>query len=212
MEQLRSADWTQASWIGLGAYLLGCFATGYYLVRMRTGQDIRDIGSGSVGAKNVGRVMGWQGFMLALIGDFFKGVFAVWGARHFTTDDRIVIIAMLAVVAGHVWPAQLLFRGGKGMATSLGAILIYDYHLAAAFVIFFVCAFVLLRKTVLPGLFAFAGLPFVIHYLEHNPAKTCGISLLAALVLVAHRRNLMDEFLHLLEPREMKPKANRTKL
>jgi hypothetical protein len=50
------------------------------------------------------------------------------------------------------------------------------------------------------------------HYLEHNPAKTCGISLLAALVLLAHRRNLMDEFLHLLEPREMKPKHNRTKL
>jgi len=62
-----------------------------------------------------------------------------------------------------------------------------------------------LRKTVLPGLFAFACLPFVMHYLEHSPAKTCGISLLAALVLLAHRRNLMDEFLHLLEPRQMKP-------
>ena len=61
-------------------------------------------------------------------------------------------------------------------------------------------------------LIAFACLPFVMHYLEHNPAKTCGISLLAALVLIAHRRNLMDEFLHLLEPREMKPKHNRSKL
>jgi acyl phosphate:glycerol-3-phosphate acyltransferase len=212
MEQLHSADWTQATWIGFGAYFLGCFTTGYYLIRMRTGQDVRDLGSGNVGAKNVGRLMGWPGFMLTLLGDFFKGVFAVWAARHFTTDDRIVIIAMLAVVAGHVWPVQLLFRGGKGMATSLGVILIYDYHLAAAFLICFSCAFALLRKTVLPGLFAFACLPFVMHYLDHNPAKTCGISLLAALILIAHRRNLMDEFLHLLEPREMKPKHNRTKV
>jgi len=96
MEQLHSADWTQASWIGLCAYLLGCFTTGYYLVRRRTGQDIRELGSGNVGAKNVGRVLGWTGFWVTLAGDSAKGALAVWSARRFTNDDNLAALAMLA--------------------------------------------------------------------------------------------------------------------
>src|SRR5215212_2060468 len=120
IEQLQSANWTQASWLMLGAYLLGCFTTGYYLLKMRSGQDIRALGSGSVGARNVGRVLGSTGFIVTLLGDFAKGAFAVWAATHFTKDDRLIALSMLAVVVGHVWPAQLRFRGGKGVATSLG--------------------------------------------------------------------------------------------
>src|SRR5438477_11879894 len=105
IEQIQSANWNQASWIALGAYVLGCFTTGYYLVRMRAGLDIREQGSGSVGAKNVGRILGWTGFSVALLGDFAKGIFAVWAASHWTKDSRLIALAMLAVTAGHVWPA-----------------------------------------------------------------------------------------------------------
>src|SRR5512135_2701540 len=132
MDQLRSANWGQASGIAVAAYLLGCITTGYYLVRLRLRQDLRDLGSGSVGARNVGRLLGRPGFLLTVLGDFGKGALAVWAARHFTTDDRLVALAMLAVVAGHVWPVQLCFRGGKGMATALGALLVYDWQLALA--------------------------------------------------------------------------------
>jgi len=58
IEQLQSANWADACRIGVSAYLLGCCTTGYYLVRWRTGQDIRQLGSGSVGARNVSRVLG----------------------------------------------------------------------------------------------------------------------------------------------------------
>src|SRR5437867_3191788 len=190
IDQLQSANWSQASYIALSAYLLGCFTTGYYLVRMRTLQDIRELGSGSVGAKNVGRVLGWRGFTVTLLGDFAKGAFAVWAARHFTKDDPLVALAMLSVVLGHVWPMQLRFRGGKGIATSLGALLVYDYHLAVAFAILFASFYVVLRKTVLPGLFAFTCLPLISMYLAHEPAKVVGISFLAGLILLTHRRNL----------------------
>src|SRR5262249_22050721 len=124
MEHFQSANWNQASWIALGAYALGCFTTGYYLVKLRTGQDVRELGSGTVGAKNVGRVLGWPGFVLTVLGDFAKGAFAVWAVKYFTTDDHMLMLAILAVVAGHVWPVQLLFRGGKGVATSLGGLLL----------------------------------------------------------------------------------------
>src|SRR2546428_443464 len=96
IEQIQSANWNQASWIALGAYVLGCFTTGYYLVRLRTGQDIREQGSGSVGAKNVGRLLGWTGFALTLLGDFGKGAFAVWAASHWTKDPRYLALALLA--------------------------------------------------------------------------------------------------------------------
>jgi glycerol-3-phosphate acyltransferase PlsY len=212
MEQIQSANWSQASGIAIGAYILGCFTTGYYLVRMCRGQDIRDLGSGNVGAKNAGRVLGWIGFTTTLLGDFVKGSFAVWVAQHFTKDERVVALAMLAVVAGHVWPAQLFFRGGKGVATSLGALLVFDYHLALTFVVLFACALALWRKMVLPGLFAFACLPLVSFYLEADQAKAVEMSILAGLVLLAHRRNVMEEISQFAFRRNMHPKHNQPDL
>jgi glycerol-3-phosphate acyltransferase PlsY len=208
MEQLWSANWSQASCIALAAYLLGCFTTGYYLVRLRLGQDIRDLGSGSVGARNVGRQLGWQGFLLTVMGDCGKGALAVWAARHSTTDDRLVLVAMAAVVVGHVWPVQLHLRGGKGMATSLGALIIYDYRLALVFVLLFAAAFAALRKTVLPGLFALACLPLMSWYMARSPAELIGTSVLAGAVLLAHRRNLVTEFSQFLDRRNIRPEQN----
>ena len=212
MEQLWSANWSQASCIALAAYLLGCFTTGYYLVRLRLGQDLRGLGSGSVGARNVGRQLGWQGFLLTVLGDCGKGALAVWAARHFTTDDRLVLVAMVAVVVGHVWPVQLLFRGGKGMATSLGALIIYDYNLALVFALLFAAAFAVLRKTVLPGLFALACLPLMNWYLAHRPAELVGTSVLAGVVLLAHRRNLVAELSQFLDRRNIRPEQHSPEL
>ena len=206
IEQLRSANWSQASGVGLAAYLLGCFTTGYYLVRLRLGCDVRDAGSGSVGARNVGRLLGWRGFLLTVLGDFGKGALAVWATRCFSADDRLVLVALLAVVVGHVWPAQLRFRGGKGMATSLGALLTYDFQSALVFALLFGAALAALRKTVVPGLFALASLPLASWYLKHDPAEALGISALAALVLIAHRGNLINEITRLLGRRNLSPK------
>ena len=193
MEQLQSANWSLATCIALGAYALGCFTTGYYLVRVRTGQDIRDLGSGNVGAKNVGRVLGRWAFLVTTVGDCAKGALAVGAARHFTNVPILLSVAVLAVAIGHVWPVQLHFRGGKGIATSLAALLVYDYHLIVAFLILFAAVFAVLRKTVLPGLMAFVCLPVVSFYLDRNPAKAFGVSILAGLVLLTHRKNLYQE-------------------
>lgn len=206
MQQLRSADWSEAGWIALGAYLLGCFTTGYYLVRLRTGQDLREAGSGSVGARNVGRLLGWRGFVVTMLADFGKGALAVWAARHYAADDRLAAVALLAVVAGHVWPAQLCFRGGKGMATAVGGLLVYDWRLTLAFALLFAAGFAVARKTVLPGLFALACLPLAAAYCGGGEAEVVGATALAALVLIAHRRNLVAEFANLLAHRNIQPK------
>jgi acyl phosphate:glycerol-3-phosphate acyltransferase len=214
MDQLQAANWNRASGIALGAYLLGCFTTGYYYVRLRTEQDIRELGSGSVGARNVGRILGWKGFLITVLGDFAKGALAVWAAQHFTPDSRLVAVALLAVVAGHIWPAQLRFHGGKGIATSLGGLLVYDYRLAVVFAVFFCGAFAMLRKTVLPGLIAFACLPLASIYLywDPDPGRVAAISCLAALILLTHRKNLTQEFFSFVERPDPQPKPHRHEL
>ena len=212
IQQLQSANWSQASYLSFFAYVLGCFATGYYLVRFRTDQDVRLLGSGSVGARNVGRILGWPGFLVTVVGDVCKGILAVWIAARFTHDDRVVALAMLCVVIGHIWPIQLRLRGGKGIATSLGALLIYDYKLIVAFLALFACFYVFYRKTVLPGLFAMACLPLVSIYLGHEPPKIIGISILTGLILITHRKNLIEESLRFAERRNVSSKTNHPEL
>jgi acyl phosphate:glycerol-3-phosphate acyltransferase len=210
VDYLRSANWNQASGIGFCAYLLGCVAAGYYLVRSWMGEDVRELGSGSVGARNVGRVLGKTGFLVTLMCDFGKGGLAVWAARHFTTDERIVAIAMVAVVAGHIWPAQLRFHGGKGMATSLGALLVYDPKLALVYCMLFLGAFVLQWRTVLPGLFALVCLPLVALFLGQDRIQVVLITMMSGLVLFAHRKNIADEISHLVERRHLPAETDKS--
>jgi glycerol-3-phosphate acyltransferase PlsY len=197
IENFHSANWNQASGLCLFAYFLGCVTTGYYLVRLFADIDIREIGSGSVGARNVSRVLGKPGFFLTMFLDFGKGVLAVWTARHFTTDDRLLAWVMLSVVAGHIWPVQLCFHGGKGMATSVGALLVYDARLALTFAVASLCLMAGFRRTILPALFTLASLPLAGLFLGDNVRKILAVAVLAGLVIIAHRRNLMEEYSHL---------------
>jgi glycerol-3-phosphate acyltransferase PlsY len=209
IEDLRSANWNQAGGLCFFAYLLGCFTAGYYLVRLLADKDLREIGSGSVGSRNVSRVLGKPGFFLTLFFDFGKGALAVWTARHFTADDRVVALTMLAVVAGHIWPAQLRWRGGKGMATSLGALLVYDPQLAFTYAVLFLCLSAAMRRVVLPSLCALACLPLASLLLGHTHTKIVLVSVLAGLVVIAHRKNLAEEFSQWAARRHLHPKTDR---
>lgn len=190
----------------LGGYAMGCLTTGYYLVRFRLGQDIRALGSGSVGARNVGRVLGAPGFLITMLGDFSKGAMVVWAAIQLTNDGRIAGVAMLASVLGHIWPAQLGFRGGKGIATSFGALACYDFRLALL-LLALAAGFSLFGRMTLGGLIAFALLPLAARLLDRGPLEILVLSALAAMILLAHRRNLLDELTNFAAPRagENKP-------
>ena len=180
----------QAWGCAVGPYLIGCFATGYYLVRARTGQDIREIGSGSSGARNVGRVLGGRGFGLTLLGDLAKGALAVWAARRFTESNLLAAVALLSVVAGHLWPVTLRWRGGKGVATSLGALVVYDAHLALAYFGCALFALALVRKITPAGMAAYLCLPVVSYWLHRHLAEASMLAMLAGMVIFAHRQNL----------------------
>lgn len=182
------------------SYLLGCFTTGYYLVRLISGQDIREVASGNLGSRNVGRLMGAKGFLLTFIGDGGKGLLVVWVAHRLGGGQVLGTAALLAATAGHIWPLQLRFRGGKGFATYGGGMLLLSPMLLLFGLALCGLIYPLLRRTTVTGLAALAFTPFLLLLMEIrvggglNPAELGLYCLLVLLVLYGHRDNIRQAF------------------
>lgn len=110
-------------------YILGNIQTSYLIGKKVKGIDIREHGSGNAGATNAVRVMGWKLGTMAFVGDIIKAVLAVVIARLYFDSSLAGMYAGAAVVVGHNWPAVLGFRGGKGIASTLGLLLAYDIRI-----------------------------------------------------------------------------------
>jgi glycerol-3-phosphate acyltransferase PlsY len=192
----------------LSSYVLGCFTTGYYLVRLRTGKDIRNLGSGNVGARNIGRVIGKFGLVITLLGDAGKGAVVAFVASYFGLEAWGVMLAIIAVVVGHIWPVQLGLRGGKGVATSLGALVVFDWQLVAVLIMVTGLAFALMRRFTLSGLIAVLLAPVASLAVGQPLIVMLEVSALAAIVLVAHRMDIR----HILRPTHERPGKRQTKL
>ena len=174
------------------SYLLGCFSTGYYLVRLLNADDIRNHGSHATGATNVGRKYGKIGFTITLLGDAAKGAIVVWASFYFELTELGVILIILAVVLGHNWPIQLKFSGGKGIATAAGAILVFNYQLLIVLLVLFGIVYFIFRKYTLSGLIIIVLTPIV--YLTFDPTliNELGITALILIILIAHRNSIRD--------------------
>ncbi len=140
-------------------YLLGNIQTGLIVGRMKNNLDLRNYGSGSSGATNALRVLGKQSALLTLLGDFLKGLLAA-GIGLLIADWYGGMAGALFVVVGHIWPVFFGFHGGKGVATSLGALLILlPWHTLIMFAVGI--AIIWLTKTVSLGS-VIAALVFII--------------------------------------------------
>jgi glycerol-3-phosphate acyltransferase PlsY len=107
----------------LFAYLLGSLSFGYLLGKKLRGVDVRRLGSGSSGATNILRTLGTGPAIVVLLLDVGKGIAAVYLAKLLDGSPMIIMLAGIAVVAGHNWPIMFGFRGGRGVATSMGVLL-----------------------------------------------------------------------------------------
>jgi glycerol-3-phosphate acyltransferase PlsY len=116
----------------LGAYLIGSIPFGYVITYWKKGIDIRTAGSGNLGATNVGRVLGFRYFLFVLLLDLLKGFLPtlgfprIAGSMTGSTPALLPVLVALAAILGHTFPLYLKFRGGKGVATSLGTVLALD--------------------------------------------------------------------------------------
>lgn len=174
------------------AYLLGCLCCGYYLVYLRTRQDIRLLGSGSVGAKNVLRVLGPRSSFVTLAVDSGKGALAVGIAVYFEVEPPVLVLAAVAVVVGHIWPIQLAFRGGKGIATALGALVILDSVATFSLILLFCLAYALSHRFAFSGLLVISMSPLVPLLLGRPLLSMMCFVALMPIVLFAHRKNIRE--------------------
>ena len=107
------------------SYLLGAFPSGYVFFWMTDRKDIRDFGSGSTGATNFARVKGFVRGIPVMLIDILKGALPVYCALRFFPELEVALLAALLAVLGHCFPVYLKFRGGKGVATSVGALAVF---------------------------------------------------------------------------------------
>jgi glycerol-3-phosphate acyltransferase PlsY len=191
------------SWI-IASYFIGCFTTGYYWTRWRTGRDIRQLGSGSVGARNVGRSLGPTGFTITFLFDLVKGMMATGGAIYLSLTPEAVVASIAIVVVGHNWPMQLRFHGGKGIAVSLGALLAYDPFIVLCLMAVFLPVIAVLRNFLLSGMLAFALGPLLVFLCGLENIEVVAVSLLAILIVITHRKNIREEIAGLVHPPAVK--------
>lgn len=181
------SDWSRLALLPVGAYALGCVVGAYYLVRLRTGQDLRALGSGNAGARNAGRVFGPAAFALVLAVDVGKGALATWGSHTLGGSEAVVAASMVAVTAGHVWPFQLGFRGGKGAATALGILLTFNVTVTALLFGAGLLIFAVTRRYQVGGFVALLLAPVVAGVLGYGAPTIVGLAAVAAIVVLAHR-------------------------
>lgn len=171
----------------LMGYLLGCFQTSYILAKFYKHIDIREHGSGNAGSTNALRVMGLKMGLLTFFGDLMKAVIAVVVAGMIFDDQMVGLFAGFAVVIGHNWPVFLKFKGGKGIAATLGLILAFD--LKIGLIIWAITAIIILTtKYVSLGSLVMVTL-FPISLLIFYPGNWVAFGVSVALMVMAYYRH-----------------------
>lgn len=187
--------------IGVISYLIGNFSSSYILGKVFRKTDIRGYGSGNAGATNALRVFGKKIALIAFIFDILKGVLAVYigGQMMGYTGE---LIAGIFVVLGHNWPIVLKFKGGKGIATSLGVIVSLHWPTAIVCIIIGLLIITKTRYVSLGSIVAAALVPLIGSLMKRPFNKGFFITtlILAALAIFRHRSNIK----RLIEGKEFK--------
>lgn len=184
---------------GIAAYLLGSIPTAVWIGKAKYGTDVREHGSKNAGATNTFRVLGKKPGIVVLAIDIIKGFVAVmlpftfgigeWGSDHLI---EVKLVCALLAVIGHVLPIFAGFKGGKGVATSLGVI-IGVHPLGAAIIVgLFLIVFIASNYVSLGAIIASASFPIsiILIFKETSPYLIAFSLVLSAAVIYAHRKNI----------------------
>lgn len=181
------SDATGIALVAILGYLLGSIPFGLVLTRLAGFGDIRKIGSGSIGATNVLRTGNKPLALLTLILDSGKGAVAALAARYVAPE--LAPIAAVAAVLGHLFPVWLGFRGGKGVATMLGALAVLSWPAGLAAGLTWLLIAAIFRFSSLSSLVSIALAPIFAWYWS-DPASAIAAAILAVFVWYRHKQNI----------------------
>jgi glycerol-3-phosphate acyltransferase PlsY len=185
--------------IAVLAYLLGSIPFGLILVQVARGQDVRLSGSGNIGATNVARAGGTALGVVTLLLDALKGLAAVYIARiasgHIPEIDSALATALAALFAilGHVFPVWLKFRGGKGVATAVGAFVGLAPRAVLLVLAIFLIIVAIFRYVSLGSIVASAAFPvlaFLLYRRQSSPATLAVMFAASLLIILKHKANI----------------------
>lgn len=172
------------------SYLLGSIPFGLIITRYYAGFDIRTKGSGNIGFTNVLRVVGKKEAFLTLTGDTIKGFIPVILARIILNDNSLAAACGVAAIIGHDFPVFLRFKGGKGVATSFGALFgIIPLGGAIALIIWLV-VFYLWKYSSLAAITSYSLLPLVVILINPHHTNIAFAVIVTALLLLKHIENI----------------------
>ena len=174
----------------LAAYLAGSIASAVLVCRALDLPDPRGEGSGNPGATNVLRIGGKGPAALTLAGDVLKGVAPVLLAKALALSPAAQALTALAAFLGHLYPLYFRFRGGKGVATALGAVTALAWPVGLAMCVLWLAVAAATRYSSLASMVAAVGAPAAALWLAPDPANVAALAALAAFVLWRHRGNV----------------------
>ncbi|MCF7853951.1 MAG: glycerol-3-phosphate 1-O-acyltransferase PlsY [Candidatus Pacebacteria bacterium] len=172
------------------AYVAGSVPFGFLLAQTK-GIDIRTRGSGNIGATNLTRTLGRKWGIACFFLDFAKGLAPVTATVILNESPVVPVAAAGAAVAGHVWPVFLRFKGGKGMATSIGALLALAPWSVVMAVLLWIILFLLTGYVSLASLGAAVILPLSALVVSMNPVTVILLTVIALLIIGRHRSNIV---------------------
>ena len=171
------------------AYLLGSIPFGVVLAKLRQ-VDLRQHGSGNIGATNVSRTLGKTAGILTLIGDCGKGYLAVWIAEQLLEAQWAVAVAGLMAFLGHVFSVFLKFKGGKGVATGLGVFLYLMPWAGLSSIGVFAVSLAFTRYVSASSILAAVSIPWLGYYFN-APAPSLYVATAAGIITaIRHRKNI----------------------
>lgn len=187
------------------AYLVGSIPTGYLIGKYFFNVDIKQLGSGNIGATNVLRNLGKKMGILTLLGDALKGVIPVVFAilfKPYPLNKSLVFFCALSAFLGHLFPIYLKFKGGKGVATALGIyIVLFPLQVLYALIVFFLVV-LKTRYVSLGSILAALSMPLFVSFSAKDTYQVALSVIISALVIYKHKDNIH----RLLEGRENKLK------
>lgn len=176
------------SMIILVSYSLGSITGAYYIVKMFTGEDIRKLGSGNVGATNAGRAIGKKGFLLTLLIDAGKVILALMITAQLAEGEGYFVLSSIFVMIGHLFPIQLGLHGGKGVVAYLATALFLNPLTIGVFAITMGTSYMILRKYTIAGFLSMATIPISAYVIEGSFTVFIGLLSLFVTVLLVHKR------------------------
>lgn len=186
--------------LAIAAYLLGAIPFGLVFARLGGVEDLRQRGSGNIGATNVLRTVGKKAAILTLLADALKGYLPVLASVKLGLGEATTAVIALSALVGHIFPVYLKFKGGKGVATGFGAVMGYMPAVGLGVLCTWLFVAAVFRYSSLAALAACSSLPLLALWL-HPTREAIVFSLAAgALIIFRHKENIQ----RLLQDKEKK--------